>query len=53
MYKFFDYGDLTVPYIPLQDDLPTTSIIYGYYCIWQPLVVTLHHMQYNKLGDRT
>ena len=48
MHKFFDYGGLKVVYIPLQDDLPTTSIMYGYYFIWQPLVVTLHHMQYNK-----
>ena len=45
---FFDYVFLTVAYIPLHDDLPTTSIMYGYYFIWQPLVVTLHHMQYNN-----
>jgi len=48
MYKFFYYVFLKVAYTPLQDDLPTTSIMYGYYFIWQPLVVTAHHMQYNK-----
>jgi hypothetical protein len=48
MYKFFDYIFSTVAYIPVQDDLPSTSIMYGYYFISQPLVVTSHRMQYNK-----
>jgi len=41
-----------VAYIPVQDNLPATSIMYGYYFIWQPLVVTSHHMQYNKWAGR-
>ena len=52
MYKFSYYIFLTVAYIPVQDDLPTTSIMYGYYFILQPLVVTSHHMQYIKLAGR-
>ena len=52
MYKFFDYIFLTVAYIPVQDNLPKTSIMYGYYFIWQPLVVTSHHMQYIKWAGR-
>jgi len=48
MYKFFDYIFLTVAYIPVQDDLPYTLVTCEYYFIWQPLVVTSHHMQYNK-----
>jgi len=52
MYKFFDYNFITVAYIPVQDNLPTTSFIYGYYFIWQPLVVTSHHAQYNKWAGR-
>jgi hypothetical protein len=52
MYKFFYYIFLTVAYIPVQDDLPTISIMYGCYFIWQPLVVASHHIQYNKWADR-
>jgi predicted membrane protein len=51
-HKFFVYIFLTVAYIPLQNDLPTTAIMYGYYFIWQPLVVTSHHTQYNKGAGR-
>jgi len=52
MYKFFDYIFLTVAYIPVQDDLPYTLVTCEYYFIWQPLVVTSHHMQYNKWAGR-
>jgi hypothetical protein len=43
MYRLFVYVLLTAAYFLLQDDLPTTFIIYGYYFIWQPLVVTSQH----------